>query len=98
MKISYKKIVAFLSLSSYWLTASTVNKDNVRTVMYQKGQRLSLKYKRYTFWDNLVEPFIISQFGLFFGIGHSFIKGMISDNDIKIDDELDNVVQKIISE
>jgi len=66
--------------------------------MFNSGKSLSQKYKNYIFWDTLVEPFVIKQFGLFFGIGHSFIKGMISDNDIKIDNQLDDVVRDVVKD
>lgn len=83
---------------SYVLASKTLDKDKVRKVAYEKGRNISGKYNKYGFWDNLVEPFIIKQFGLFFGIGHSFIKGMISDNKVKIDDQLDEIVNDIFND
>lgn len=96
--MNIKRILAIASVSSYWFAANHIDKKSTRAKVYESGRSLSQKYKKYTFWDNLLEPFIIKQFGLFFGIGHSFIKGMISDNDIKIDHQLHDVIAEVIEE
>ena len=84
---------------SYYIHASVQSdksKSKCRNRAYQYGQIVSLKHKNNSYWDNFIEPFIIKQFGFFFGIGHSFIKGMISDNDINIDHKLDEEIKNII--
>ncbi len=83
MATYYKKLLGLVTIGSVWYSSSKVDKKDMRKNMFDRGLNLSQKYKNYKAWDNFVEPFIITQFGLFFGAGHSFIKGMISDNDNK---------------
>lgn len=83
----------YLSLISYCYLSYKIDNKSARATSYANGKALSQKFKSYTIWDKCAEPLIIKQFGLVFGIGHSFVKGMISDNDIKIDDQLDKVIK-----
>lgn len=80
MATYYKKIIGLFTVGSMYYSAKKVNKKDMRGNMFDRGYNLSQKYKKYRVWDKMVEPFVITQFGLFFGAGHSFIKGMISDN------------------
>ena len=92
-----KKGILFSTIFAYgYASLHKNNSADMRKTMYNKGRNISQKYKPYAFWDNLVEPFIIRQFGFVFGMGHSFVKGMISDNDIRIDDQLDREINRVI--
>lgn len=81
--MSFKK---FLKYSFYfmipctWYHIGTYEKNVIRESMYGRGYNLSQKFKKYTFWDNYVEPFMIRQFSILFTGGNAFIKGMLSDN------------------
>lgn len=82
-----------------WYYLGTLDKKNVRTLSYGSGLLLSQKYKKYPAWDNYVEPMIIRQVSILDCVTHSFIKGMISDNDDKTSvnvafDELKEEVKK----
>jgi hypothetical protein len=66
------------------------------------GLLLSQKFKPFKCWDAFVEPFIIHQFGVFFIAGHSFIKGLVSDNNDKVGTQsaltnLENVIEQEFS-
>lgn len=92
-----RSMFVFSALTYGYASLYSHDSSDMRKIMHEKGRSISQKYKKYVVWDNLVEPFIIRQFGVVFGIGHSFIKGMISDNSIKIDDQLDQAINSIIS-
>lgn len=95
----FRKFLALASISSYLYASSNYNNSaEIRNKMYENGKNISQKCKPYTFWDNFVEPLVIKQFGFFFGMGHSFIKGMISDNEYKLDGQLDKTITDIINE
>ena len=63
-----------------WYKLSKYDKDTVRNFSYNKGLVTSQKFKRYSIWDNYIEPLIIKQFSIIFIGGHSFIEGLASDN------------------
>lgn len=86
----------YLSIISYWYVTHNIDNKAARATSYANGKALSQKFKSYTLWDKCAEPFIIKQFGLVFGIGHSFVKGMISDNDVKIDNQLEDIIKENI--
>ena len=93
-----KNLIFITSVSTIWYASFTTNKEDkirLRQEAFNKGLGLSQKYKKYKSWDKFVEPFIIKQFGFFFGLGHSFVKGMISDNDKKIDNQLDDIICEV---
>lgn len=75
----------FVSMPFVWYYLGTLDKKNVRTISFSGGLVLSQKYKKYPAWDNYVEPLLIRQFSILDCAAHSFIKGMISDNDDKRD-------------
>lgn len=91
MKFRFKHIKYFLYsvMPFIWYNIGTHDKKYTRIVMYNKGLALSQKFKRYPVWDAYVEIFAIRQFTILFTAGNAFIKGMVADNDDKINVELD---------
>ena len=96
MKCRYKFII--YSLPIIWYYMGTLDKKDVRKISYSAGLYVSQKYKKYPMWDSYVEPLLIRQFTILDCIGHSFIKGMISDNKDKncelALDELKNTIKQ----
>lgn len=83
-----------------WYQSGKMDKKFVKEYTYDKGAKLSNKFKNYVVWDDYVEPLIIKQFGILFIGGHSFIKGMVADieNKIIIDNIMDELEQEIKDE
>lgn len=74
------RYIKYIPLPIIWYNLGVYDNKNVKQNMFNAGYNTSQKFKNYTVWDKLVEPFIIRQFSTVFIGGHSFIKGMISDN------------------
>lgn len=70
-----------ISMAYFWYKLYKCDKKYVGDLMYDKGRTLSSTMKFVPMWDNLVEPFIIREFGVLFYAGDSFIKGLVADND-----------------
>lgn len=94
--VSFRKIFGLISAGTFIYSVAHADKKYVQARSYDYGYRLSQRYKKYEFWDVVVEPIIVKQFGIIFGSGHSFIKGMISDNDKPLDYILDNEINDLI--
>lgn len=92
-----------ITLPVVWYKLGFYDIDNVKDISFEAGLKLSQRFKIYPAWDKVVEPFIIRQSAVVFAAGHSFIKGMASDNPpsqhIKNDiDQMDKNIDKIIHE
>lgn len=83
-----------------WYNLSGLDKDKVRANSFNCGFNLSQRFKKYSSWDEYIEPLIIRQFGIIFISGHSFINGLISDNTNKkkITKYMDNMHESIEKE
>lgn len=88
----YYSYIPYVIGGVLWWKSGNIDKKVVKSYSYNKGTILSQKFKNYTIWDEYVEPLIIKQFGVLFISGHSFIKGMVADNDNK------NVINNIMNE
>jgi len=86
----YCKYIPFICT---WYYIGAHEKKDINKYMFTSGYNLSQKFKRYSVWDNYVEPFLIKQFAILFSGGNSFIKGMISDNENNKD--ITNSVQQL---
>jgi hypothetical protein len=64
-----------------WYKLSTCEQPKVRKYMFRRGYNTSQQLKKYSVWDDCIEPLIIRQFGIIFTGGHAFIYGMTLDND-----------------
>jgi hypothetical protein len=97
MKIKNFKCL-LITMPIVWYYLGTMDKKYVREISFTSGLLVSQKYKKYPAWDNYIEPILIKQFSILDCAAHSFIKGMISDNDDKklvnlVFDELKNDVK-----
>ena len=72
---------AIYNVPFMWYYLGTCDKNDVRNISFSCGLYLSQKYKKYPMWDNVIEPAVIRQFAVLDCASHSFIKGMISDNE-----------------
>lgn len=61
------------------------DKDKIKERAFVKGYNLSQTFKPYRSWDEAIEPLIVRQFGFVVSVSNEFIKGLISDNDDKIE-------------
>jgi hypothetical protein len=86
------RYVPYIATPVLWYQVGTYNRNDIRDKMYNKGYNLSQQFKEYPAWDNYAEPLIIKQFSIMFTGGNAFIKGMLSDNDNKVN------VNKILNE
>lgn len=68
--------------------------------MYLKGVGLSKRMKFVPFWDSWVEPYIVRQVGVLFAGGSGFIDGLVSDNDnrVEIEMEIAEMQQHVVEE
>lgn len=83
--MKFSKFKCFMISTPFvWYYLGTLDKKHVRAISYNAGLLLSQKYKKYPTWDAYAEPMIIKQVSILDCVTHSFIKGMISDNDDKI--------------
>jgi len=82
MKIKNFKCI-LITMPLVWYYLGTMDKKYVRDISFTSGLLFSQKYKKYPAWDNYVEPMLIRQFSILDCAAHSFIKGMISDNENK---------------
>lgn len=74
----------FYGTSTYlWYKLSFIDQNNVKKNSFDIGFNLSQKFKPYPIWDKYIEPLFIKQFSIIFISGHSFLKGLISDNENK---------------
>ena len=81
------------------------DKEEVKEYSFYRGLQISQKFKSVKAWDKYVEPMIIHRFGVMFGAGHSFLEGLISDNEDenikmtlkKIDDEYNKDINEYYS-
>jgi len=92
-----------VGLPIMWYKLGFYDVDTVKDASFEAGLKLSQRFKRYPAWDKVVEPFIIRQGAVMFAAGHSFIKGMASDNPpsqhIKQElEQMDEQIDKIIHE
>lgn len=78
--LQYKWYYKYAVHAVTWYMIGQIDKKYVGQYCYDKGLFLSQKFKKIPMWDRMMEPFIINQFGVIFIAGHSFIKGMVSDN------------------
>ena len=68
---------------------NVIGESSAKRFAFKKGYSLSQYFQKYPGWNKIVEPLIIRQFGIIFGVSNSFIQGMLSDNDdVKKDQEL----------
>lgn len=74
------KAAPYVALCVGWSYLDNFDTDKYKTKAFNKGLELSQKFKKYSAWDNYAEPLIVRQFGFLFGVGNSFIKGLLSDN------------------
>ncbi len=81
-----------------WYSLGHLPKDDLRKVSYQSGLWVSQKYKKYPAWDRCIEPIIIRQLSVIDCISHSFVKGMISDNEKTLFEELTKELKNEIKE
>lgn len=82
--MSFAKVLrmfVYTSIPTMWYYSGTLNHENIKPYMFNKGFVFSQKFKKYPVWDNFCEPFIIRQSTVIFAGGNAFIKGMISDNE-----------------
>lgn len=96
----YKKYGKYAIIPIIWYTLGRFDRDNVRKNMYNKGYNVSQSMKKIPMWDDYAEPFMINQFSVLFTAGHSFLEGMISDNDnkVRIDDDMKQFDKEIKDE
>jgi len=64
-----------------WYKLGLYDVDDIRQKSFNAGAKFSKKFKPYSAWDRIAEPFIIKQSSVLFTAGHSFIEGMASDNE-----------------
>ena len=51
-----------------------------KKIAFSKGCQVSKKFQKYPGWNGIVEPFLIRQFAILFGVSNAFLQGMLSDN------------------
>ena len=75
------------------------DKEQLKRIAYNKGYNLSQQFKCYRGWDEVIEPIIIKQIALLFGVSNSFVKGLISDNkpNQKLDESLKELENSIVN-
>ena len=69
-----------IGLPMVWYKLGFYDVNTVKDSSFEAGLRMSQRFKKYPAWDRVVEPFVIKQGSIIFAAGHSFIKGMASDN------------------
>ena len=77
----YAKYTLYASIPFMWYYIGTFDKQILRNDMYNRGRRLSQRFKPIKAWDKYVEPMIVRRFSIIFSGGNSFIKGLLSDNE-----------------
>jgi hypothetical protein len=94
------KAAPYVALLLGWSYIDNFDTDKTKKIAFNKGLALSQKFKKYSAWDKYAEPLIVRQFGFLFGVGNSFIKGLISDNNKPSEyiDETLNEMKKEIDE
>ena len=75
-----RTLVPFGLLCTSWYHLYRFDDEKYKLQAYNKGRDLTMKYGHYSGWNSVLEPFIIRQFGLLFGIGNAFLRGLVSDN------------------
>ncbi len=93
----FVKLTPYIAFSIFWGLIDSKDANKIKQKAFDKGLNLSQKFKKYKAWDKYAEPLIVRQFAFLFGVGNSFIKGLISDNgDNKIINESLNEMKKEI--
>lgn len=85
--MNFKKMAKYGLLTTYvgmpllWYNLSLCDKNYVKKRFYDNGNNFAQKFKNYPMWNKYIEPLILRQCGILFIAGHSFLEGMISNND-----------------
>ena len=85
------KAAPYVALALGWNYLDNFDTDKTKKIAFNKGLELSQKFKKYDAWDKYAEPLIVRQFAFLFGVGNSFIKGLISDN-VKSNENIDETL------
>lgn len=87
----------YIGLGIGWYYMSNIDRAHAKKISFEKGHKLSQRFKKYPSWDKYMEPFMVNQFAFLFGVGNSFIKGLISDNEPNqyIKESLDDLRKEI---
>jgi hypothetical protein len=82
-----------------WKYIDSLESDATKKIAYDKGREFSQSMKSKSAvlklgWDDYVEPLIVKQFAVVFGVTNAFILGMLSDNEnipASIDEDLERL-------
>lgn len=87
-----------VGLPVLWYKLGFYDVETVKDSSFAAGLKLSQRFKKYPAWDKVVEPFVIRRGAVLFAAGHSFIKGMASDNPPSqhINNELEQMDKEIV--
>jgi hypothetical protein len=88
----------YIGMGLGWYSIANLDRKEAKKNAYNKGYMLSQRFKNYPSWDKYVEPIVVNQFAFLFGVGNSFVKGLISDNDKPnpaIEESLDEIRNEI---
>ena len=86
--LSYK-MLKWLCISLGIGILNVIGESPAKRFAFRKGYRLSQHFQKYPGWNSVVEPLLIRQFAIIFGVSNSFIQGMLSDNEnVQKDQEL----------